>query len=419
MPGQKLVIEGGKPLSGEIKVQGAKNSSLPILAASLLCSGESVLKNCPMLSDVYASCRILNRLGCKCRAENNMVIVDSSSADKAEIPDEMMREMRSSIIFMGALLGKFGYCSLSYPGGCELGPRPIDMHLDAVRKMGASVNDEFGVIRCRAEKGLHGAKISLKYPSVGATENIMLAAVFAKGETIIYNAAREPEIIDLGMYLNKCGAVVKGAGGSTIVIEGRERLHGCIHNIMPDRIAAATYISAVAATRGEINILNFDATLAESFLPVFEQMGCDVYVYDGNIYVGARKPLKGVGKIITMPHPGFPTDAQAVVMAVLCRAKGSSIFEETIFESRYRHVNALVKMGADIKTAGKAAVIEGVRKMYGAKVEATDLRGGAAMAVAALGAEGITEISELRYIDRGYESIENVLTSLGASVKRV
>ena len=269
------------------------------------------------------------------------------------------------------------------------------------------------VIIRKSEEPL-SVKAILKY----TPENIILAAVMAKGETIIMNAAREPEIMDLAAFLNKCGGKIKSAGNSTIVIEGVNELFGCTHYIMPDRIAAATYISAAASTNGEISIHGIDPALCDSFMCVFEQMGCNIYVYDGCIYVNAKKPLKSVGKIITLPHPGFPTDAQAIIMASLCKANGISIFEETIFENRYRHVDSLVKMGADIKVIGKAAIITGVKKIYGAKVSATDLRGGAAMAVAGLGAEGITEITDVEHIDRGYENIEKVLTSMGGKITR-
>lgn len=296
MKSQRLIIEGGNALSGEIKVQGAKNSSLPIIAASLMCKGETVLKNCPCLTDTYASCRILTHLGCTCRFEGNTLTIKPDGINKTEIPDELMREMRSSIIYMGALLGRCGKCGLSFPGGCELGPRPIDMHLSAMKKMGAKVNDEYGTIECTAEHGLKGTKIILKYPSVGTTENIILAAVMAKGETIIMNAAREPEIMDLAAFLNKCGGKIKGAGNSTIVIEGVNELFGCTHYIMPDRIAAATYISAAASTNGEISIHGIDPALCDSFMCVFEQMGCNIYVYDGCIYVNAKKAVKICGK---------------------------------------------------------------------------------------------------------------------------
>ena len=418
---QKLIIKGGKPLKGTVKVQGAKNSVLPIIAASLMCEGETVLHNCPCISDTYASCRILSYLGCRCsfKKDEKVLSIDPSGADKTFIPDELMQEMRSSIIYMGAMLGAFGECKLSFPGGCQLGPRPIDMHLSALRKMGVTVKEQYGGIECRINKRIHGAKIILGYPSVGATENIILAAVKAQGETVISNAAREPEIADLTAFLNKCGAKIKGAGCSKIIIEGVEKLYGCTYSIMPDRIAAATYISSAVCSGGEIELRGIDIPLCESFMSVFEQMGCGIYPIDGGIYVNAGKRLKAPSKIITLPHPGFPTDAQPPLMAAVCKAKGTTIFEETVFEDRYRHVDALVKMGADIKVIGKAAVINGADTLYGAKVQALDLRGGAALTAAAMGAEGITEISGVCYIDRGYDNIEKVLSELGGDIKRV
>lgn len=419
MSDQKFVIKGGTPLNGELKIQGAKNSVLPIIAASVMCGGETVIENCPKISDTYASSRILIHLGLQCIIEKNVMTVRNNGNKTVEIPDDLMREMRSSIIYMGALLGACGECRMSFPGGCELGPRPIDMHIAAMKKLGAKVVDEYGIIKCTAERGLHGARINLNYPSVGTTENIMLAAVTAKGQTVISNAAREPEIIDLADFLNRCGGRIKGAGNSTIVIDGVQKLRGCTYSVIADRIAAATYISAAASTGGEISLTGIDSSICDSFLPVFEQMGCKIYVYSDRLYINASGKLKGVNKITTMPHPGFPTDAQAVIMAALCKAYGSSIFEENIFESRYRHVDALVKMGADIKVIGKAAVVNGVEKLYGAKVSATDLRGGAAMAVAGLGAEGVTEVAEIHHIDRGYEDMEKAFSSLGGKIQRV
>lgn len=419
MSDQKFVIKGGTPLNGELKIQGAKNSVLPIIAASVMCGGETVIENCPKISDTYASSRILTHLGLQCIIEKNVMTVRNNGNKTVEIPDDLMREMRSSIIYMGALLGACGECRMSFPGGCELGPRPIDMHIAAMKKLGAKVVDEYGIIKCTAERGLHGARINLNYPSVGTTENIMLAAVTAKGQTVISNAAREPEIIDLADFLNRCGGRIKGAGNSTIVIDGVQKLRGCTYSVIADRIAAATYISAAASTGGEISLTGIDSSICDSFLPVFEQMGCKIYVYSDRLYINALGKLKGVNKITTMPHPGFPTDAQAVIMAALCKAYGSSIFEENIFESRYRHVDALVKMGADIKVIGKAAVVNGVEKLYGAKVSATDLRGGAAMAVAGLGAEGVTEVAEIHHIDRGYEDMEKAFSSLGGKIQRV
>lgn len=415
---QKLIIKGGNELSGEINLQGAKNSSLPILAGAFLADGTSVIKNCPRLSDIFSACRILTHLGCQCDIKDNIVTVKNCAYSVCKIPDELMREMRSSIIFLGAVLGRFGECSLSLPGGCELGPRPIDMHLSSFRKMGVTISEKYGMIECKAKHGLKGAKITLQFPSVGATENIMLAAVLADGETEIHNAGREPEIADLADYLIKCGAKIKGAGESTIFIEGVKNLKGCEYEVMPDRIVAATYIGAVVASGGELKINRIKYSDVDSFTNIFEQMGCKIYTYRDMMYIKSPKRINAVRHIRTMPYPGFPTDAQAIVMSVLCKSNGTSIFEENIFESRYKHVDGLLRMGADIKVSGKVAVVEGRERLYGAKVSATDLRGGAAMVIAGLSADGITEISDIKHIDRGYESIENVLSALGAEIKR-
>lgn len=415
---QKFIVEGEKRLSGELKIQGAKNSALPILAACLLVRGECVLKNCPALSDVYASCRILTSLGCECRAEDNTVTVRTLSPQGCFVPDELMREMRSSIVFLGAALGRTGECVLSFPGGCELGPRPIDMHLSALRRMGAEITEKHGMLCCRSSGRLKGSDISLPFPSVGATENIMLAAVLADGTTVIRNAAREPEISDLASFLNKCGARIKGTGSDTVTVEGVSELGGCEYVIMPDRIVVCTMLSAVACAGGEISLIGAERRSVDAVIPVFEQMGCGIYACSDRLFAACSRPLKAVGTVRTMPYPGFPTDAQAPVMAALAKAEGTSVIVENIFENRYRHVGELVRMGADIRTEGKVAVVRGVRKLYGAKVRAADLRGGAALTAAALGAEGITEISNVRFIDRGYENLEKQLSALGASVRR-
>ncbi len=415
---QKLVIQGGRCLEGEIAVQGAKNSALPIAAASLLCDGESRLENCPKLSDVYAACRILTNLGCRCEMQENTVSVDASSMNASEIPEQFMREMRSSIIFLGAVLGRMGKCTLGYPGGCELGPRPINLHLQALQRMGVKIREENGILQCATPNGLHGAKIHLQFPSVGATENILLAAVTAKGETIVSNAAREPEIVDLAGYLKACGACINGEGTGTIIIQGVKRLKGCTYRIMPDRIVAATWLAAAAATDGEICLRNVRSSDMISILDVFEEMNCHVSAAEHRIYFHAGRPLKAVRLLKTMPYPGFPTDAQAIMMAALCRAVGTTLVEETIFENRFRHVDALVRMGADIQVAGRVAAIHGVRSLHGAVVEATDLRGGAAMLVAGLSAAGETVIHDVYHIDRGYDSPEQVLKNIGAEIIR-
>lgn len=417
---QKFIVRGGRRLCGELTLQGSKNSALPIMAAAALCDGDCVLKNCPELTDIYAASRILNCIGCKCRYSANTAVITASELTTTAIPASLMQEMRSSIIFLGAVLGKAGECTVCLPGGCELGPRPIDMHLAGMRKMGADISDYGGNIVCRAHGRLHGAKISLPFPSVGATENLILSAVNADGETVINNAAREPEIADLCGFLRACGADIAGGGESSIVIRGVERLHGCEYTVMSDRIAGATYLAMAAAAGGEIILTNACVQGMEPFLSVLEQTGCSIYSSEDRIYLRCGSRLKALSdRVRTMPHPGFPTDAQAVLMAALTTAEGTSVFEENIFDCRYRHTDALVKMGADIQVMGKIAVVKGVNRLHGAKIEATDLRGGAAMAAAALGADGITEISGISHIDRGYERLEEAVSILGGDIKRV
>ena len=414
---QKFTITGGRKLRGQLAVQGSKNSALPIMAASLLCGEECVLRNCPRLTDVYAAARILNHTGCKCSFSENTAVIDPTDVTEPSIPESLMHEMRSSIIFMGAMLGRTGECTVSIPGGCELGPRPIDMHLAALRKMGADIREEHGRIICSGKA--HGAKISLAFPSVGATENIILYAVTAEGETVINNAAREPEICDLCGFLRSCGADIQGDGGGCIVIKGRKQLHGCEYSIMPDRIAGATYLAMTAVSGGEIILTNACIPEIEPFLSVLEQTGCSIYTNRDNIYLRSGARLNAVrDRIRTMPHPGFPTDAQAVLMAALSAADGTSVFEENIFDCRYRHVDALVKMGADIQVMGKIAVVKGVKRLCGADVNATDLRGGAAMVIAALAAEGTSTIGKICHIDRGYEKMEDAVGLLGGDMRR-
>ncbi len=416
---QKLVINGGKRIEGEISVHGAKNSALPILSAAALAHGESVLHNVPTLTDVDAACRILTTLGCKCRKSGNTVTVEASNVTGSEIPDTLMREMRSSIVFLGALLGRTGHCRLSFPGGCELGARPIDLHISALRKMGAEINEEHGYLDCVAPDGLHGAKISLSFPSVGATENILLAAVTAKGCTEIHNAAREPEIVDLSEFLTKCGAKISGAGESVITVEGVRRLEPCEHSVSPDRIVAGTYLCAAAITHGEIILTHCDPSAMNGYLPVLEAMGAKIYTYGGGKLYMSCKRLKAPPTIRTMPYPGFPTDIQAPFTALCSLAEGTTVFVETIFENRFRHVPELIRLGASIRTEGRVCVVQGVRSLSGAKVRASELRGGAALIVAALAAEGTSEITGLEFIDRGYEAPEKAFRSLGGDIRRV
>lgn len=417
---QKLVINGGRRLEGEIQVHGAKNSALPLLAATILAHGECILHNCPMLTDVDAACRILSCMGCRCSRNGSTVCVDSSNVCGNEIPDNLMREMRSSIVFLGAVLGRTRRCRLTFPGGCELGARPIDLHLAALREMGAEIEEQHGWLECAAPGGLHGARVTLSFPSVGATENIMLAAVCAEGTTEIHNAAREPEIVDLAEFLNKCGARISGAGGSTITIEGVKRLEPSEHSVIPDRIAAGTYLCCAAATRGELILTRCCQEHMMGFLPVLEGMGCRIYPYGGGkLYISCTRRLTAPPTIRTMPYPGFPTDIQAPFTALSSVAEGTSVFVENIFENRYRHVPELIRLGASIKVEGRVAVVQGVPALSGARVCAGELRGGAALVTAALAAEGTSEISGVCYIDRGYESIEKTLRSVGADISRV
>lgn len=413
------VIEGGRTLSGEVKIQGSKNSTLPILAATLLCGGESVLFNCPRLSDVEASLDILRYIGCTARREGSTVIVDTGSVSRCEIPPTLMHRMRSSIIFLGAMIARFDRVRMSFPGGCELGPRPIDLHLDALREMGVEISEEHGELDCYVSDRLHGADIVLPIPSVGATENIMIAAAAAHGVTTISNAAREPEIVDLADFLNACGAAVSGAGGSTIVIEGSSELHPATHSIIPDRIVAATLMSAAAVTGSDIRFTGIIPSHLESVLPVFRDSGCDIDIRGGGMRFIAPYRLTAPKLIRTMPYPGFPTDAQAPVMSMAAVADGMTVFVENMFISRYSHVSELCRFGADIRVEGKVAVVDGVRRLLSADVSARDLRGAAALVVAALCAKGVSEIRGIEYLERGYEDFELVLSSLGADVKKV
>ncbi len=404
-------------MHGEIKVQGSKNSCLPILASTLLIKGQTVLHNCPNLSDTSAACEILSYLGCKVTRQDNTITIDATDANRYDIPQDLMRKMRSSIFFLGPIISRFGKASMSLPGGCELGARPIDMHLASLKQLGVTITEEHGYIQCNVEKTLAGCKINLIFPSVGATENIILASVLAKGETVINNAAQEPEIVDLVQFLNECGAKIKGAGKSVISIEGVKSLTPSTHSIVCDRIASATYMCAGAMTGGEIMLKNTVPYHMQSVIPVLEQTGTKVKIYDdADIYIKAPDRLLSFGMIKTMPYPGFPTDDQAIFMALSSVCRGTTVFVENIFESRYKHACELARMGADIKIEGKVALVTGKDKLYGASVVATDLRGGAALVLAGLCAQGKTQIESICHIERGYENIEKVLTSLGADI---
>ena len=415
---KKLIINGGKKLNGKIDLQGSKNSALPILSACTVVDGISVIHNCPDLTDVTAALRILEHIGCEVSREGHTVVVDSTKANRFGIPEKLMREMRSSIVFLGGLIAKFGAACVSSPGGCEIGLRPIDLHLSALRKMNVYINETGGVLEC-ATDNLCGANITLAFPSVGATENIMIASMGAKGETVIRNAAREPEIVDLADFLNSCGAKIYGAGQSVIRINPVKKLSSSEHTVIPDRIVASTFMACTASAGGRVFVGGVNAEHLSPVIPVFEAAGCEIGLKNNELVIKAPERLSRVKSIGTMPYPGFPTDSQAIIMAMLTKADGTSVISEKIFENRFRHVPELIKMGADIRVEdGRVAVIEGVKKLYAANVSSTDLRGGCALAVAALGAEGITVVDEIHHIDRGCESLEKSLAQLGAEIKR-
>lgn len=413
-----FVINGKKKLGGEISVHGAKNSALPILAASVVVGDECVISNCPQLSDIRATINILDGLGCFESVDGSTVTVNSKGLTDNEIPDYLMRELRSSFIFMGALVSKTGRAVMCAPGGCEIGVRPVDIHLLAFRQMGADIREDSGKIICEAPSGLHGAEINLSFPSVGATENIMLAAVRAKGTTYIKNAAAEPEIKDLADFLNSCGADIKGAGGSTIIINGKDKLHRTEYTVMPDRIVTVSYLAAAAVTGSRLLVKNAHAEHIGTVISTFEQSGCSFKFNNNEILVTAPKRLKKMGTVRTMPYPGFPTDCQAIIMAMASVAKGTTIINENIFESRFRHVGELNRMGADITVTGRSAIVNGVESLYGSCVKATDLRGGMALVLAALSAEGESIIENVEFIDRGYEKTERDLSLIGADIRR-
>ena len=414
----RYIIEGGNKLEGEVTINGAKNSALPILAASVLCN-KCVIHNCPGLTDVKAALNIITHLGGKYKIEGNTVILDNSNIINCNIPDNLMREMRSSIVFMGAIISRCKCAEISYPGGCELGPRPIDMHITAMRKLGVSIAEKGGMLKCTVPDKLKGTVINLPFPSVGATENAIIAAVNADGKTTIYNGAREPEILDLAEFLNKCGAKISIDKTGAIFIEGVNRLCGeAEHTVISDRVEVATFLSSAAITGGEVMLKKARSEHITSVLPIFEDMGCLIKIQTEGIYIKSPEVLKAPRLIRTMPYPGFPTDMQSPLMAVTAVAQGTTVFVENIFESRYKHVAELIRMGANIKTEGKVAVVTGVPKLQGAKVKCTDLRGGAAICIAALNAEGITEVNDIQHIERGYENFDEKLRAMGVKIKR-
>ncbi len=414
----KLIINGGRILSGKVTVHGSKNSVLPILAATILNAGTSEIHNCPRLSDVSAAIEILRCIGCTVDIDGDTVTVDSRNANNCEIPDKLMHEMRSSVIFMGALLARLGSASLFAPGGCELGARPIDLHLSSMRALGAEIVEEGGAITCKAKR-LNGRDIVLSFPSVGATENSMLAATACEGKTRIVNAAREPEIEDLQNFLRAMGAEVSGAGSSIITVVGKRPLSSVKYRVIPDRICASTYMCAAALCGGNVVVENIVPEHISNIISLVEGVGCSVACGKDFVNVKRTGRLSALRTIRTMPYPGFPTDAQPPMMALTTKCEGTSVFVENIFDGRYRHVGGLVRMGADIRTEGNIALVRGVENLFGCAADATDLRGGAALVIAAAAAEGESRIGKVFHIDRGYEKIEESMSGLGVDIKRV
>ena len=410
-----LMIHGGRPLRGQVTVQCAKNSVLPVLAATLLAGDVCCITDCPRLSDVETAAEILRHLGCTAQWDGADLLVDTTHVSRCDIPESLMRRMRSSVIFLGAILSRCTQAELSYPGGCELGPRPIDLHLTALRTLGAEIREIGGSLLCRASH-LQGAEIILTLPSVGATENAILAACGAEGVTVISNAAREPEITDLQDFLQKLGVDIRGAGTSSITVQGGGTLHGCAHRCIGDRIVASTYLCAAAAAGGHVALTGIDYRHLATVTTALHQAGCRLQCGDDSITLNSDGRPRSIAPVRTSPYPGFPTDAQALLMAALLRSEGATMFVENMFESRYRHVPELLRMGADIRLEGRVAVVCGVNALHGAAVRSTDLRGGAALVIAALQTQDTTQVYDIHHIQRGYQDIVGDLTALGAEI---
>ena len=421
---QVLVIEGGHNLKGSIKISGAKNAALPVLAATLLSSGKYLIKNCPELLDIKTFSKLLETLGVIVDVkqvydeDGSMdLYIDTSSLNSFEAPYELVRTMRASVLVLGPLVASLGKARVSLPGGCAIGARPIDLHLKALELMGAKLNLKEGYVEAKTKGGLKGADIAFDIPTVTGTENIMMAAVTAKGETIIRNAAREPEIVCLGEMLCNMGAKIEGLGTDTIYIKGVKKLNPTNWEIISDRIEAGTYLMAVAAAGGEVFLKEADASFLETVISKLKETGLKIEIDNSGIFCKSRGRLRAVD-VKTLPYPGFPTDLQAQIMAIMATAKGLSVITETIFENRFQHVAELKRLGADIKIEGRSAIVNGVRQLTGAPVMATDLRASASLVIAALGAKGKTTISQIYHLDRGYSRIEKKLSSVGAKIWR-
>ncbi len=413
----KFVIEGSKNLHGNVEISGSKNAALPIIAATCLCDGPCVINNVPNLADINTMLKLVENMGCNYSFANNSIHIDCSKLKSTKAEYDLVRKMRASILVLGPLITKYLNAIVSLPGGCAIGVRPVNLHIDALKAMGASVNIEKGYIHATAKK-LKGTEIYLDTPTVTGTENIIMAATLAEDKTTIYNAAKEPEVVDLANFLNKCGAKISGAGSSTIEIIGVAKLTGCEYEVMPDRIEAGTFMCIAHATHSTLTIKNAPIYCMHAIIDKIKEAGADVQIKDNDCTVISHSNILPVN-IKTFAYPGFPTDMQAQFTAMLTLAQGTSIIEETIFENRFQHVAELNRMGANIVISGNKAIVNGVKKIYGAQVMATDLRASASLVIAALAAENTTEILRIYHLDRGYEFLDKKLQALGARIKRV
>ena len=411
----KYIINGRKKIEGSVQISGAKNAALPIIAATVLNTGKTVLYNVPAIHDTEMMFEILRELGGKVTKKSNKVIIDTSHIKTFQISENLMRQMRSSVILAGGILGRHRNVTFSYPGGCDIGSRPIDLHIDGFKKLGINIEENAGYIICSCDK-IVGTEIQLEFPSVGATENLMLASVFAEGKTILYNVAMEPEIVDLQNFLNRMGAKVTGAGSNMIVIEGVKKLKDVSYNIMPDRIETGTFLSMAAITGGKLELNKTKFEYIQPVITKLEEANCKIWKEPNKIYIEAPKKLKAVD-IKTLPYPGFPTDMQSIFLGMLTVAKGTSVITENIFENRFKCVPELNRMGAKILIEGRTAIVKGARKLSGSNVKSTDLRGGAALVLAGLVAHGTTVIDGIEYIKRGYEKLDSKLLKIGADIR--
>lgn len=412
-----LRICGGRRLRGQWRVHSAKNAVLPIMAASILTQEKTRLEGCPDLVDVGYMADILRTLGCRIHSGDGALTIDPQGLSRHEMPDALAKKIRSSIFLLGSILARFRKATVTFPGGCEIGLRPIDLHLSGLRQLGVNVREEGGVIRCDG-RCMRAGTVHFDYPSVGATENVMMAAVLLKGRTLLNNVAREPEIADLQNLLNAMGARISGAGTHAIIVEGVDRLHGVSYQPMPDRIVAGTLLDAAAATGGEVRLTNAPCRDLYAVFTKLREMGCEIGEEEDAVTLRAPQRLSAFQQLQTQPHPGFPTDMQAQMLALAAMAKGTSVVVENVFENRFAHVGDLNRMGANVLVNGRTAVVQGVETLYGTRVTARDLRGGAALVIAGLAARGETLVERAELIDRGYERLEEMLSALGADIRR-